>query len=87
MVADTKKVQTLINISGNAVIAARASADTIDVVRAKFTAANPDVIGTPIEGQVAATNTALNAFQTAVRSTDLDVLVNSIVPTHRNDAL
>ena len=91
MVADTKKCQTMITICGQQILVVRAAIDTMKAVRAVFTTINPDPTGTPLEGNVALVNAALNALDGAVNAgannAVWDAMIAAIVPTHRNKAL
>ena len=90
-IADTKKCQTMINIMGQQAQIVRAAIETMKEVRATFTTINPDTTGTPLHGNVAYVNDALNALDTAVNSgvngTVWTQMVAAIVETHRNAAL
>ncbi len=83
MVADTKKVQTLINRMADVVEVGR-SAETI---KDAYVAANPDVTGTPLEGNVAAVNTWLTDFMTILNDPIAQGLIDARVPSHKGDAL
>lgn len=88
--ADTKKVQTMVNIGGQQINIIRDALDTIKTMRAAFTTASPDVTGTPLEGNVAALNMSINNLDTEINTTSgstWDILVNNIVPSHRGEAL
>ncbi len=54
MVADTKKVQTMVNVAGQQAQIVRDAVAQIKAVRVAFQTHNPDVTGTPLEGNVTA---------------------------------
>ena len=83
MVADTKKVQTLINHMADAVEAGRAA----EVIRYAFIAANPSVIGTPLEGNLSAVNTWLTSFITDLNDPVAQGFINARIASHRGEAL
>ena len=56
-------------------------------MKAAFTAHDPDVTGTPLEGNVAALNSALTALRSEVGGAVWSGLIVAIVPSHRNKAL
>lgn len=90
--ADTKRAQTFINILGYSAQNIRTEIQTMKDVRTLYQAQDPpvDLTGTPIEGQSAAINNALNALDTLVNTTNdaqWSLLINSIVPSHRGEAL
>ena len=68
-IADTKKVQTMINILAEAAEEARAAVAKMKAVRTKFQTHNPSVAGTLLEGNVAAVNSALNALDAEMSKT------------------
>lgn len=86
-IADTKKVQTMINVAGQQLEIIRAAVVTLEAVKTAFTVHNPAVTGTPLEGQVAALNAALVALRTEVDKAIWTGLIAAIVPSHRNRAL
>lgn len=86
-VADKKKVQTMINKMGqNAQIIRDAIAD-MKAVRTAFQTHNPDVTGTPLDGNVTAVNNALNVLDTEINKAVWTGMIAAIVPSHRNKAL
>lgn len=85
--ADTKKVQTMINVLAEAAEDVRAAIERMKAVRTKFQAHNPDVTGTPLEGNVAAVNTALNALDTQTSKAIWTQIIAAKVTSHRNRAL
>jgi len=87
MVADTKRVQTMVNIVGQQMLLIRAAMARIEAVKAAFTTANPDVTGTPLDGNVATVNSAIVALKAEVDGAVWTQMIAAIVPTHRNTAL
>ena len=86
-VADTKKVQTMVNVAGQQLEIIRGAVTTIETVKTTFQTVNPSVIGTPLEGNVTALNAALLALRTEVDKAVWAGLIAAIVPSHRNKAL
>ena len=90
-ISDTKKVQTLVNVTAEQIIVVRSAVSTTKAMRDLYLAASPSVTGTCISGSVASVNSALNALDTIINSgSNLNVwdgLVNCYVPTHRKGAL
>lgn len=87
MVADTKKVQTMVNICAQQMEAIRAAVARIVQVRDVFTTVNPDVTGTALEGNVATVNQAINDLKAETDKAVWTQLIAAIVPSHRNKAL
>ena len=91
MATDAKKCQTMINIMGQQITIVRSAIDAMKAIRATFQAVNPDTTGTPLDGNVALVNAALNALDSAVNegtnNTVWNAMIAAIVPTHRNKAL
>jgi len=91
MIADTKKCQTMINITAQQILIIRAAVDVMKQIRAIFLTINPDTTGTPLEGNVQLVNAALNDLDTTVNEgvdgAVWDAMIAAIVPTHRNKAL
>lgn len=86
-IADTKKVQTMINVAGQQMEIIRAAVDRMEAVKTAFQTHNPNVAGTPLEGNVAALNNALAALRTEVDKAVWTGLIGAIVPSHGNGAL
>ena len=85
--ADSKKVQTMINVLAASVEEVRDAVARMKAVRVKFQTHNPSVVGTPLEGNVAAVNSALNALDAEVSKALWTQLIAAKVPSHRNRAL
>ncbi len=90
-ISDTKKVQTLVNVTAEQIITVRSAVSTMKSMRDLYQAANPSVAGTCISGSVASINSAINALDSIINSgsnSDVwDGLVNCYVPTHHKEAL
>lgn len=89
--ANTKQVQTIINVTAEQIIIVRAAIQTMKDTRTLFVAASVDTTGTPLSGSVASLNSALNTLDSAVNSGSIsatwDALIGNYVPTHRKEAL
>jgi len=72
---DNKKIQVLVNAAAKALITMRAQMVILNIIRTKFTTANPSAMGTPIEGIKAALNTELDALDTALNSANFDTVI------------
>lgn len=83
MAADTKKVQTLINRMGKAILAGRDA----EAIRDAYIAANPDITGTPLEGNIAAINSWLTNFIAVLNDPVAQTFIDNSVPSHRGKAL
>lgn len=83
MVADTKKVQSLINEMADIVEVGREA----EAIKASYIAAAPDVTGTPLEGNIAAVNTWLNSLSAIMSDPIAQGFIDAKVQSHRGDAL
>ena len=86
-VADNKKVQTVINRAGLVITQARVGVVEIKDYRDRLVADGASVIGTPLEGNVAAFNTWIADFETHLNDVIANGIVAAIVPSHRGEAL
>lgn len=86
-IADSKKVATMVNIVGQQMLIIRAAVAKIEAMRVKFQIVNPDVTGTPLEGNVALVSGKIDELVAAVAGTVLDGIVLAIVPSHENRGL
>ena len=87
-VADTKKVQTMVNVAAEQLEIIRSALDALQAVKTAYQTENPSVAGTVLAGGNAALmNTALGTLQTAADDAIWDTLIESKVPTHKNKAL
>ena len=86
-IADSKKVQTMINVAAQQMVIIRAAVTTIEAVKTTFQTVNPDVTGTPLDGNVAALNAALVSLRSEVDGAVWSGLIAVIEPSHRNKAL
>lgn len=87
MVADTKKVQTMINRTALAMQKVREGVSEMEEVKALFQTANPDVTGTPLDGNITAVNTALTSLKAESDKDIWSTMIAAIVPSHRGEAL
>lgn len=85
--ADKKKVQTRVNISGDAVVEIRKQVQILKDVKVKFETHNPNVTGTPLSGIVASLNGIISSLDAAASNPNWDTVINGKVLTHRNKAL
>lgn len=86
-IADKKKVQTLINAIANNIETMRDAMQNIKDVRSLYTTANPDVTGTPLEGNLTTINNAINSLDTELQSVVWNGMINAKVPSHRGETL
>lgn len=86
-VSDSKKCQTMINITGQQMQAMQVALTNILAVKAAFQTHNPDVTGTPLEGNVAAVNNWITSAESLLGSAVVSQMIAAIVPSHRNKAL
>ena len=84
---DPKKVATMIGICANQIEIIRPAMLRIEEVKAAFLLADPDVTGTPLEGNVATVNQAIEALKAEVDKAIWTQLIAARVPSHRNEAL
>ncbi len=87
MVADTKKVQTVVNRAADLALELRGLVTDFKDLRTRFQAANPDVTGTVLENSLGALNTSLNAIDTEISLAVWDSIIAARVLTHRGEAL
>jgi hypothetical protein len=91
MAADSKKVQTIVNIAARAAEDVREAIARLEAARTLFNAVNPDRTGTPLAGgNAAALSGAIDRLGTLVNDTDAAIwsaLIAAKVPTHRGEAL
>ena len=85
--SDKKKVQTMVNVAGQQMEIIRNAVAVIDTVKTAFQAINPDVTGTPLDGNVSALNTAFTLLKAESDKTLWTGLMGAIVESHRNKAL
>lgn len=87
MIADTKKVQTMINrVAGNIQSMRNDMAD-IKLVRDLYIASNADPVGTALDGNVATLNSAINLLDVELSKGIYDQLIAAVVSSHEGDAL
>lgn len=83
MVADAKKVQTLINRMAEAIGEGRDA----ESIRDAYIAANPSIIGTPLEGNLPEVNSWLTDFITILNHPIAQAFIDAKVSSHRGGAL
>lgn len=87
-VADTKKVQTMINIMAQAKQACDAQLAIMLTVRSAYQTTNPDITGTPLaNGNAAKLNNLVSQLETLLSHVDWLIVTNNVVPTHEGKAL
>lgn len=87
MVADTKKVQSFVNQLADVADVVKDSSDTLEALRTAYQTANPDVTGTPLDGNLAAVNAWINDLTTLANSATATGMIAARVPSHRGKAL
>ncbi len=87
MIADTKKVQTMINVLADQMTIIRSAVATMVAVKTAYITINPDPTGTPLQGNVAAVNTALTALKSETDKALWTTLIKAKVPSHTNNAI
>ena len=85
--SDKKKVQTFINVLGQQTQIMRNALAKIEVTQTLFEEANPDVTGTPLQGNLGIINGAIPALSVQINKSIWTDMINAIVPSHRNKAL
>lgn len=86
-VSDSKKVQTLINRAADEMIIIRAAVARLEATRLLFVAENPNVTGTPLEGNVTTVGNAIAALKAEADKAVWTGLIAARVPSHRGEAL
>lgn len=87
MIANTKQVQTMVNIVGQAVADMRVGMTDILAMRTKFQAINPSVVGTPLDGNLAVVNAAITALDNELSKAVWTQMISAVVESHENKAL
>ncbi len=85
--ADSKKVQTMINVVGQQAQIVRDAVVKMKATRTDFQADNPDTTGTPLEGNETAVSNAINDLDTEISKAVWDQMIAAVIPSHRNKAL
>lgn len=85
--ANTKRVQTLVNLCAEAAIDLDVIADRLNHYRALYVAANIDPTGTVLEGKVMAVSAWIDKVLAVANDPVCAGLIAARVPTHRNQAL
>lgn len=88
MVADTKKVQTLINRAAVQAGIVREAVAALKVLRTQYQAAAPSLTGTPLSNaDVTAISQSINTIDGAIGAAVWDKVIGAVVPTHGGKAL
>ena len=87
MVADTKKVQTLVNKFAEEAVVIQGASARIEALRTLYQAENPSVTGTPLDGNVTAVNTWINDLTILSNEAIVATMIAAVVPSHRGEAL
>lgn len=87
MVAESKKIQTLVNVIADQGEAIRLAVSKLIATRSKFNTANPDANGTVVEGNLVPLNNSLNRINAEISKQVWTDIINARSPSHRNKAL
>lgn len=85
--ADTKKVQTMINIVAEQAEIIREAVEKMKAVRTLFNSVNPDTTGTPLAGNETAVSNAIDGLDTEAIKGVWTQMIAAHIPSHRNQAL
>lgn len=85
--ADTKKVQTMINIVAEQAEIIREAVEKMKAARTLFQSVNPDTTGTPLAGNEAAVSNAINGLDSEASEAVWTQMIAARIPSHRNQAL
>ena len=86
-ISDKKKVATFIGVAADEVVKLKASADRLEHLRTLWGVHNPSTTGTPLDGNVEAVSTWIDAVRSAANSAVPNGLLAHVVPSHKNLAL
>ena len=86
-IADKKKVATFIGVAAEEVVKLKATAARLEHLRTLWGQHSPDVTDTPLDGNVAAISTWIDAVRAVADNAVANGLLAGVVPTHRNMAL
>ncbi len=87
MPADTKKVQTMINIVAEQATIIREAVETMKATRTLFNSVAPDTTGTPLAGNETAVSNAIDALDTEANKAVWTQMIAAHIPSHRNQSL
>lgn len=87
MVADTKKVQSLINAAAISARDLQAIADNLEDLRMRFQTQAVDPVDTPLEGNVTAVNNWITSIRAVADDPVTAGMIAAEVPSHRGEAL
>ncbi len=87
MIADTKKVQSFINMAADVAESVQRVAGDLAALKAKWRVHRPSPVGTSLEGKLSAVNTWIAAIEAlAVDPVAADLLAARVL-SHRGEAL
>jgi hypothetical protein len=86
-IADTKKVQTMINVAADQIEIIQSAIATMKTIRTAFNTQNPDVTGTALEGNKVALSNSIDALDTEANLAIWTTITTSQVPSHQGKAL
>lgn len=87
MTADTKKCQTLINVTAQKVTELKAIATKLKALRTAFTSQAVDPAGTPLDGHITQISAWIDAVDGVANNAIANGFLAQVEPTHRNKAL
>jgi len=87
MIADKKKVRSMINVVGQEAEKIRASVQRMKEISAAFDTVNPDTTGTPLSGSEALVSNSISALDAEVGKDVWTGMIAAVVPSHPNDLL
>lgn len=85
--ADTKKVQTMVNIVGKNAEKVRNAVALMKAVRSMFQAVNPSTANTPLAGNEAAVSAAINALDAEISKPVWSGMIDAVSPTHTEEPI
>ena len=87
MLADSKKVQTFINVAAAEIATLKASARRLKALRSTFNALGIWVAGTPLDGKLSALSNWIDAVDATADAAVPNGLSGSAAGSHRSTAL
>lgn len=85
--ADSKKVQTMINVAGRQAQIVRDAVQKMKDTRTAFQTVNPDTTGTPLAGNEAAVSNAITALDAEIGKAVWTSMIAAVVPGHTEEAI
>lgn len=86
-IADSKKVQSMVNVVGQQAEIIRAAVQAMKDIRTAFNAINPDTTGTPLAGNEAAVSGAIDVLDTEANKAVWTQMIDAVIPSHPNNLL